>query len=171
MNEVIKNSTCVFKGIRFDVRTLDVKKDGKTFKKEFIAHPGAVVIIPLFENGDIALIKNKRFAVNETLLELPAGTLEKDEPPFETAKRELLEETGLESASVEYLFQFYTSPGITNELMWVYSAKDLIQKSQDLDESEEIEVVRVPYQEALKLIKENKIKDGKTIAALLYYNL
>lgn len=171
LQEVVEKSKCVFKGVRFDVRALDVQtENGKVFKKEFVAHPGAVVIIPLFSNGDVALIKNKRFAVNEILWELPAGTLEPNEPPLETAKRELLEETGLESSNVSYLMQFFTSPGITNECMWVYLARDLVQKKQKLDDSEEIEVMRVSFNEALNKIKSNEIKDGKTIAAILFYN-
>jgi ADP-ribose pyrophosphatase len=168
LQEVIEKSKCLFHGLRFEVRALEETIGGKAFKREFVAHPGSVTIIPLFANGDIALIKNRRFAVNEILWELPAGTLEPGEDPAEAAGRELLEETGYESSKVEFLFQFFTSPGISNEAMRVYLAQELVHKAQDLDESEEIEVVRVSSQEALKMIEENKIKDGKTIAALLF---
>jgi len=165
LQEVIEKSKCVFHGIRFEVRALKEKK----FVREFVAHPGAVVIIPVFDNGDIALIKNRRFAVGETLLELPAGTLEPDEEPVVTAKRELLEETGLATHSINFLFHFFTSPGISNEQIWAYVAKNLVEEKQKLDESEEIEVVRLSRKEILGLIEHNQIKDAKTIAALLYF--
>ncbi|MCE5319238.1 MAG: NUDIX hydrolase, partial [Parachlamydia sp.] len=98
----------VYHGDRFDVVSLPI---GNNKRRDVILHPGAVVILPILDHEHILLIRNQRFAVGKELWELPAGTLEKGEAPLETAKRELIEETGYEAAEMEPLTQFYTSPG------------------------------------------------------------
>lgn len=171
ITDPLKDSQCVFKGVKFDVfQTSKSSRDGQVSKKEFISHKGAVVILPFLNQTDILLIQNYRFAVNETLFELPAGTLELGEEPLATAKRELIEETGYEAKIMEPLNFFFTSPGISNEKMFAFLAKDLTEVGQDLDEDEEIEVTKMSFDTALDLIRTGKIKDGKTIAALLYYH-
>lgn len=171
LHDPLENSKTVFHGIRFDVRTLEVEiATGKKFKKEYVAHPGAVVILPLFDNGDVALIRNQRFAVGQRLLELPAGTKERGEEAAKTAERELEEETGYKAKKIALLTSFFTSPGITNEHMDAYLATGLTKTEQNLDESEEIEVEIHSLQETLNMIKTGEIKDGKSIAALLFYH-
>ena len=166
-----KNARTVFHGIRFDVLSLEVPApSGKLFKKEFIAHPGAVVIVPILDNANVLLIRNRRFAVDEYLLELPAGTREEGEQDELTAARELEEETGYRAQKIVPLTTFYTSPGITNETMGAFLATGLVKTKQNLDESEEIEVESYPMKKALEMVKDKKIKDGKTIAALLFYH-
>lgn len=160
------DSQLVFKGTRFDV--YGVKK-GST-SREIIAHPGAVVVLPLLDSEKIVFIHNERFAVGEVLWELPAGTLEKGEEPSETAKRELHEETGYISETMTSLTQFYTSPGYTNEKMYAYVATGLSLEKQHLDESEKITVDVFSWNQALSMLKEGTIKDSKTIATLLYYH-
>ncbi|CRX38663.1 NUDIX hydrolase [Estrella lausannensis] len=170
LHDPLENSKTVFHGLRFDVRALDVETaSGKTFKKQYIAHPGAVVILPLFDNGDVLLIRNQRFAVGQRLLELPAGTKEKGEEAATTAARELEEETGYTAKKLTLLTSFFTSPGITNENMDAYLAQGLIKTAQKLDESEEIEVEIHPLQKALEMVRTGEIKDGKSINALLFY--
>lgn len=170
LHDPLENSKTVFRGIRFDVRALEVKTSaGKNFKKEYVAHPGAVVILPLFDNGDVALIRNQRFAVGQKLLELPAGTKEKGEEPAITAARELEEETGYKADKLVFLTSFFTSPGIADEKMEAYLASGLTKTQQNLDESEEIEVEIHSFERALKMIETGEIKDGKTITALLFY--
>lgn len=155
----------VYAGKRFQVFTEDVH--GRT--KEIIKHPGAVVIIPILDDGKIVMIKNERFVVNKTLWELPAGTIEKNEDPLHTAKREVIEETGYASENVEYLFSFYSTPGICDEIMHIYTAKSLTFVGQQLEETEKITVHSLSLQKLIEMIYNHVIEDGKTIASLLYY--
>ena len=164
----------VFAASRFDVRRCDVRQpDGTTWRREYVAHPGAVVILPLVnaEVGSerVVMIRNQRFAVDETLYELPAGTLEPGEEPVECAGRELIEEAGYRAAKIDALTAFYTNPGICNERMWAFLATDLSHVGQQLEANEHITVEVVPYDEAMQKIRKGVIQDGKTIATLLYY--
>lgn len=154
-------STKVYTGVRFDVYRTESKK-------EFIAHPGAVVIVPMLKDK-LILIRNERFAVGETLWELPAGTLEPGEKPETTALRELIEETGYRAKSIEHLTTFFTSPGISNEKMYAYAATDLEEVGQNLDVGEKITVEILTWDKVMRMIKEGEIRDGKTIASLLYF--
>ena len=163
----LKNSKRVFKGVRFNVHTLEPAPGQK---REVVVHPGAVLILPLLDPKTVVMIRNERFAVGEILWELPAGTLELNETPIETAMRELEEETGYKANQIEPLFKFYTTPGFCNEQIHVFLAQDLEHVGQKLDESEKIIVEPVKLTGALDMIKSNAIHDGKTIAALLYYH-
>ncbi len=118
-----KAAKCVYKGVRFDVCTLEVKgKDGRGKQRDAILHPGAVVILPINDEKTIILIRNERFVVGERLWELPAGTLEPNEPPLETAKRELIEETGFKAQSMTPLMDFYSTPWhLHRENVWIRS--------------------------------------------------
>lgn len=161
-----------FKGARFDVHTLQLPAKGKTFvQRDVVVHPGAVVILPLLDQDQIVMIRNKRFAVGQELLELPAGTLEQGESPLETAKRELIEETGYRPSKINPLTSFYPSPGICNEAMYAYAASGLEHVGQMLDDSEQITVEIVRWEKALQMVREGIIIDGKTITTLLYYHL
>ena len=115
------------------------------------------------------LIRTKRYAVGQNLIELPAGTLEKGEDPMNCAGRELLEETGYLAGRIKPIGNFYTSPGILSEKMYAFAAYDLEQKKQALEEGEEIELLPASMEEAIEMIRQGEIHDGKTIAALLLY--
>lgn len=170
--EVLGKSQCLFHGIRFDVRGMEiVSKNGHPFQKQFVAHPGAVVVLPFLDKDRILMIRNYRFAVNETLWELPAGTLEPGEPPLKTAYRELIEETGYEAKRIEPLHAFYTTPGICNEIMYAYAAYDLTYVGQALEETEDIEVAIVEWEKVLNWVKTGIICDAKTIATLFYASI
>src|SRR5581483_7232159 len=97
------------------VRHHETLPDGSVHTRESVQHPGAVVILPLVDAEHVCLIRSFRIAVNETLIELPAGTLEPGEDPAETARRELIEETGYRAAEIKWLSEFFMSPGILNE--------------------------------------------------------
>lgn len=169
--EYLKGESPVFEGRKFDLYLKEFSApDGKIHKLDAIVHPGAVVIIPFLSQDKIVLIRNYRRILEKMLWELPAGTLEAAEPPLETAKRELIEETGYAAESIKPVTSFYTSPGISNELMHVFIAETLISVGQKLEPIEEIEVNVVTLDAALKMIKNQEIRDGKTIAALLYYS-
>lgn len=142
---------------------------GKRTQKEVVAHPGAVVILPFLDDKTILLIRNRRHAIAQILLELPAGTLEKDEAPMNCAGRELLEETGYLATRLKPLLNFYTSPGVLSEKMYAFAAYNLEKAQSALEEGEEIEVVPTPFADAINMIRFGQIQDGKTIACLLAY--
>jgi ADP-ribose pyrophosphatase len=145
------------------------RPDGQTASVQFVRHPGSVAILPILSDGRICLIRNRRLTVDKTLIEIPAGTREPDEPPLETAHRELAEETGYRAGRMEELISYYPSPGILSERMHIYVAHDLTPGDAAREANEEIENYLVSWDEALALIDCGEIADGKTIVALLLY--
>jgi ADP-ribose pyrophosphatase len=156
------------KKIRLEVHHLE-DDEGRRTQREVVAHPGAVCVLPLFPNETVLLIRNRRYAVGQILLELPAGTLDKNEDPINCAGRELLEETGYLAGRLKSLGNFYTSPGILSEKMYAYAAYDLQRQRPDLDEGEEIELAPTAFADAIEMIRTSEIQDAKTIATLLMY--
>jgi ADP-ribose pyrophosphatase len=143
---------------------------GQAYTREYVDHPGAVTIIPLVDDDHICLIRNYRLAVHETLIELPAGTLDPGETPAETARREITEETGYRAGEIELLSAFWMSPGILNERMWLFAARDLTPGKPHREANEEINNLVVTWSEALRMVREGEIQDAKTIAGLLLYD-
>jgi ADP-ribose pyrophosphatase len=141
----------------------------KTVRRQFVEHPGAVVILPVLDDGRVCLIRNFRIAVGKTLIEAPAGTREPNEPPIVTAERELLEETGYRAAKLTELPSFVMSPGILNERMWCYVATGLTPGDHAREEGEEIENLLVTAEEALAMVHRGEIEDAKTIVTLLQW--
>lgn len=169
---VFQESKLAFQGVRFDVCTVKIPGNNDTsIERDVVVHPGAVLILPIMDDKRIVMIRNQRFAVGKTLWELPAGTLDTNESPIETAKRELIEETGYQTQSIQPLCSFYTSPGICNEAMYAFTATNLSFVGQALEESEKITVELITWTQALNMIQEGIIVDGKTIAALLFYHV
>ena len=162
------NKTVVFIGRRFNVERLSVPgANGKSRPYEIVAHPGAAVILPLLDNGDVVLIRNCRPAVEQELLELPAGTLD-DETPLACARRELTEETGYRAERVEPLVSFYSSPGICTERLHAFVATGLQPGPTRHEPDEQIRVTPLPHDEAIRAIADGRIVDAKTIVTLLY---
>lgn len=157
---------------RFRIERRNIRlDDGREAVREFVIHPGAVVILPLFSNQELLMIRQKRFAVGESLLELPAGTLEADENPVDCANRELLEETGYRAGRIEPLTTFYTSPGILSEVMHAFVARELAHVGQNLDETEQIDVEPMTLSKVTELLRTGQLRDAKTIATLSTYFL
>jgi ADP-ribose pyrophosphatase len=147
---------------------------GIPLAREVVVHPGAVIILPILADGRIVLIRNRRHTVHQELLELPAGTLEKKpdgtpEDPARCAARELVEETGYSARNLAPFGWFYTSPGILTEKMYAFIATDLAPGAQHLEDNEQIRVELLDESTVLRLIRENRIVDAKTIATVLKY--
>src|SRR5947209_14805851 len=161
------DSKKVFSGRVFDVTVDTVREADRTYVREVVHHPGSAVILPAFEDGTIALVRQYRHPAVKYLLELPAGTLNDKERPEEGAARELEEELGVIAGKLEKLCEFFISPGFLSEKMWLYLATELRETEQRLDEDEAIEVVRLPIERALQMITDGEIEDAKTIIGLL----
>lgn len=146
-----------------------VERDFANGKSTIIRHPGAVVILPFVDEDHVCLILNQRKAVDQKLYELPAGTLEPGEPPLNTAYRELAEETGYTAQTMTPLLDYFVSPGIMDERMYVFVAQDLNRGQQNLMEDEEIDTLIVSFNEVISWIRTGRIQDAKTIATILYY--
>ena len=159
-------SRYVFDGRVFRVRVDEVRlSDGRVATRDVIDHPGAAVIAAVDERGRVALVRQYRHAVGGELLELPAGTMEPDEPPAETATRELREETGLAAADWVALGSFYSSPGFLHEELHAFLATGLTRGTQAFDEDEDIAVEWLPLAELLD--DPGRVHDAKTLATLL----
>lgn len=143
---------------------------GETIRRDMILHPGAVVILPVIDAEHVCLLRNFRFVVDETLLELPAGTLEPGEPLEEAAKRELLEETGYTAKTWRYLQFLYASPGVLNEKLHLFVAEDLTPGLNNPEADEQLEPITMRFDEVLQLCLAGGIRDAKTITAILLWD-
>ena len=166
MEERTLSSTHPWTGRRIRVRVDEVERDdGHRTTREVVEHPGAVAILA-WDGERLAMVRQWRHATNEVLLEIPAGTLEPDEPPLETARRELAEEVGLSAASWADGPRFYTAPGFCDELMYLYLATDLTEAAGESDADEVLEASWITMADALEAIDDGRIRDGKTIAGI-----
>ena len=156
--------------VRLEVHHLEDQESGKRHKREVVVHPGAVVVLALLDDRRVLLIRNRRYAVGQILLELPAGTLEKNEDPMNCAGRELLEETGYLAGRLKPIGNYFTSPGILSEKMYAFAAYDLTKKESALEEGEEIELEPADFDEAVRMIRDGRIQDAKSIATLLMFD-
>src|SRR5205809_7999808 len=161
------DSKKVFAGRIFDLTVDTVREGDQTYFREVVHHPGSAVILPAFDDGTIALVRQYRHPAVKFLLELPAGTLNEKERPEEGAARELEEELGVVAGKLEKLSEFFVSPGFCEEKMWLYLATDLKETEQRLEDDEILEVVRLPIGRALQMITEGEIEDAKTIIGLM----
>ena len=161
------DSKKVFSGRVFDVTIDTVREGDKTYTREVVHHSGSAVILPVFEDGTVALVKQYRHPAVKYLLELPAGTLNDRERPEVGAARELEEELGVIAGRIEKLSEFFISPGFLSEKMWLYLATELRETEQRLEDDEAIEIVRLPIDRALQMITDGEIEDAKTIIGLM----
>jgi len=163
----IIDSKKVFEGRVFDVTSDTIQEGELVYRREVVRHPGSAVIIPVFEDETVALVRQYRHPAVRYLLEAPAGTLESGERPEAGAARELEEELGYVAGKLEKLAEFFVSPGFLEEKMWLYLATELTATQQNLDEDELIEVCRIPFAQALEMISDGEIEDSKTIIGLM----
>lgn len=152
---------------------LTVKRDqvrlpnGNNSVREYVEHPGAVVIVPMQPNGHVVLERQYRYPLHQTFIELPAGKIDANEAVLTTGQRELLEETGFTAKNWVKLGLQHPCIGYSNEVIHIYLASDLVAGSHQRDEDETLEVFEVKFAECLRMIQSGEITDGKTIVALL----
>ena len=160
-------SAQIFQGRIFDVTVDTVREGDNTYVREVVHHPGSAVIVPVFEDGSVALVRQYRHPAVRYLLEAPAGTLNRGERPEEGAARELEEELGFVPGKLFKLSEFFVSPGFCEEKLWVYLAMEMTETRQQLEDDEIVEVVRLPFSQALEMITAGEIEDAKTIIGLM----
>ncbi|MDR4435589.1 ADP-ribose pyrophosphatase [Bacillus tequilensis] len=164
----------IFSGKVIDLYVEDVElPNGKTSKREIVKHPGAVAILAVTDEGKIILVKQFRKPLERTIVEIPAGKLEKGEEPEYTALRELEEETGYTAKKLTKITAFYTSPGFADEIVHLFLAEELavLEEKRELDEDEFVEVMEVTLEDALKLVESREVYDAKTAYAIQYLQL
>ena len=154
--------------IRVEVNTLTTA-DGRTIRRDAIRHPGAVVILPVLDAERVVLLRNFRFVIGETLWEVPAGTVEPNEPLEACAKRELLEETGYTAAKWHSLGFLYASPGVLDEKLHLFVAEELTAGDAKPEPDEQLEPVTVRLDDAIRMCLDGTIRDAKTITSLLLW--
>ena len=140
---------------------------GRDATREIVEHSHAVCIVPIDDDGNVVLVRQYRKPAESALLEVPAGGVEDGEVSEEAVLRELQEEIGYTADHLEHLSSFWVAPGWATEYMHAYLATGLRESRLEGDEDENIEVVRLPLNEAVAMFKTGEINDGKTIAALL----
>ena len=167
--EKTMKSEKVYKGKIVNLRIDTVElPDKKYSKREIVEHPGSAGIIPLTDDDSIILVKQFRKPVEKSLLEIPAGKIEINEEPRQTALRELDEETGYTSNKLEYLFEFYTSPGFSNEKMYLFLATELSEGEAKPENDEYIETVKIKVEDLVDMVNKGEINDSKTIISIFY---
>ena len=164
--ETIKSEK-IYDGKVFDVSKDTIKEGDSEYTREIVRHKGSAVIVPVFADKKVALVKQYRHPAKDYLYEIPAGTLNEDESPETGAKRELEEEIGVTCKKIEKLSEFYVSPGFLTEKMHVFLAQDFTETEQNLDEDENVEIEKFTFDEAFEMIRSNEIQDAKTIIGLI----
>ncbi len=158
---------------RFSGRIIRLDQDevrlpnGHRLTLDIVRHPGAAAIVPLLADGAVVLVRQYRWAALDFIYEVPAGTLDRGERPDRCARREIEEETGYRAGRLHALGSILTTPGFTDEVIHIYAATDLESTRQALGQDEVIDVVKVPFATALRMIAEGRIRDAKSICALL----
>jgi ADP-ribose pyrophosphatase len=157
----------VFEGRVVRVRVEEVRlASGRVAPREIVEHRGAVAMLPLTDTGEILMVRQYRRALDEWLLELPAGTIEPGEDVTECLQRELAEEVGVRAGHVEHLITFVPSPGFLTERVHVYRCTDLRPDRLEAEE-EGLEVVPVPLADARRLVDAGEVRDAKSIIGIL----
>ncbi len=168
----ITRETKIESKLEFNGAFINLKKDqvqlsnGEKHYREVVVHPGGVAVVAITDEDKIVMVRQWRYAVDDELIELPAGKLEENEDPFIAIKRELQEETGFVSNNWESLGFIYSAPGFCNEKLYLYKATDLTFVGTNFDEGEVIQTLEFSFEEVEKLIKEGKILDAKTLVGL-----
>lgn len=167
MHPETRSTETVYKGKVFDIRVDSIREGDVEYKREIVVHQGSAVIIPVFADGTVALVRQYRHAAGKSLLEICAGTLNAGEDPEVGAIRELEEEIGVKAGKVEKLTEFYVSPGFLTEKMFVYLATELTETQQNLEEDELLTIERHSFPALFEMIRNGEIEDAKSIAGVI----
>lgn len=166
------NHRIIFSGLVINIEQMEVQiGDHSLHTYQVIRHPGGAAVLPIHEDGTVSLIRQVRPAVDEILLEVPAGRRNPAEAALDCAVRELLEETGMTATTIISLGTVYSSPGVFDEIIHLFAATGLSQGIAQPEDDEEIEVLRLPLVDVLQMAADGRISDGKTLAALLRWEL
>jgi ADP-ribose pyrophosphatase len=169
LSEHFVSGGLVYDGALLKVRSDVVRlPDGSQGAREYIRHPGAVAIVALFDDGAVLLERQFRYPHGREFIEVPAGKLERGEPQLDTAKRELLEETGYVAQDWTHLGVIHTAIAYTDEAIHLFLARRLSAAERKLDQGEFLETLVRPFDEALDMIRRGEITDAKSVAALLW---
>ena len=162
------DSTEVFAGEMLHVYRDNIElPNGKMATREYVKHVGAVAVVALTENGSVVMEKQYRYPARRVVTEIPAGKLEYGEDPYDCAVRELSEETGITADNIVSLGQIYPSPGFCREVLHLYLATGLHNGQAHPDAGEFLDVLRVPFDELVEDVMSGRLRDGKTVAAVL----
>jgi ADP-ribose pyrophosphatase len=168
LREVVIGSEPIYEGRIVRLRVDRVRlPNGREAKREIVAHPGAVCIVPVTEANEVLLVRQFRLAAGRSVLEVPAGTLEPGEDPRNCADRELREETGFRASSLHPMFAMFVAPGYSSEKIHAFLATGLTPAAGEADEDENLLPERMPLQEVERRILAGEFEDAKTIASLL----
>ncbi len=160
------SSEHIYNGRVFDVRIDEIREGDIDYKREIVVHKGSVVVIPVFADQTVALVRQYRHAAGKYLLEICAGTLESGEDPEIGARRELEEEIGVTAGRIEKLCEFFVSPGFLTEKMHLYLATEITETRQSLETDEILTVERYPMADLLEMVRNGEIEDAKTIVGI-----
>jgi ADP-ribose pyrophosphatase len=161
----------IYAGLKIDLALQEVAlSDGTHVEREVILHRGAVALVPMVDHEHVCLVKNQRYSVGKELLEVPAGTVDADEGPDQTAVRELQEETGYRAGRIRRIREWYVSPGFLTERMYLYLCEELEAGPADHQPDERLKTVIVPWREAIAMVDDGRIEDAKTMLALALCN-
>jgi ADP-ribose pyrophosphatase len=162
----------IFSGLVINIEQMEVEIGNQArHTYQIIRHPGGAAVLPVHADGTVSLIRQLRPAVDEVLLEIPAGRRNPVESPMDCASRELLEETGLTATTIIPLGTVYSSPGVFDEIIHLFAATGLSQGKAQPEDDEEIELLRMSLADVLQMAADGRINDGKTMAALLRWEL
>lgn len=159
----------LFSGLRFKVARRKYSRDGDSFERDIVIFPEAVVVLPFITSEKIILIKQFRPSVNDYIIEAPAGVVDKDETPEETARRELVEEIGYYPSRLTKLGSFMPTPGYSTEILHFYIAENLEYRGMRPEKYEVIEPFIVDLEKVYRMVLNNEIKDAKTALLILLY--
>lgn len=167
MKEITTKETTIFDGKIMTVKVLDVIANGIETKREVVKKGGAVAIVPIKDDGKVVMARQYRIAIDEEMLEIPAGLMDPGEDdPLETAKRELKEETGYTAEKWTHMTEFYPTAGFCNEYIHIFLAEGLTPGETDFDETEVIEIEEYTIDQLMEMIKTGEVHDGKTVAGV-----